>query len=42
MNVNWKLIKNEMDKDKAKFNYIIKDILTPVLKQVAVQDVFQL
>lgn len=42
MNLNWKLIRAEMDKDKAKFNFIIKDILTPILKGVAIQDVFQL
>lgn len=42
MNLNWKLIKAEMDRDKEKFNIIIKDILTPILKGIAVQDIFQM
>lgn len=42
MNLNWKLIKAEMDKDKEKFNVVIRDILTPILKKVAVQDIFQI
>lgn len=41
LNRDWKLVKAEIDKDKEKFNVIIKDILTPILNKVAVQDIYQ-
>lgn len=40
LNLEWKLIKAELDKDKEKFNAIIKDIFTKILDKVAIQDIY--
>lgn len=40
LNLEWKLIKGEMEKDKEKFNVIIMDIFKQILDRVAIQDIF--
>lgn len=40
MNLEWKLIKGEMEKDKEKFNVVILEIFKQILDRVAIQDIF--
>lgn len=40
LNLEWKLIKGEMENDKEKFNVIIMEIFKQILDKVAIQDIF--
>ena len=41
MNRNWTKFKSGLEYDKEKYNAIIKDIFTPILKNVTAQDIYQ-
>lgn len=41
LNLEWKMIKAELDKDKEKFNAIIKEIFEQILNEISIQDIFE-
>lgn len=41
LNADWKVLKNEIDKNQERYISIVRDIVTPLLNNVAVEDIYE-